>query len=115
MAKRRSYVPGSGGVPAELLSKGDPVWQSKAATRRWLDAYGLAWIDRMDAGPLNRHEYAAHEWAMANDFTQTFQSGFKGVDWRRLREAGVPNWGADEWDEWMTHLGVQYVDGGEAK
>lgn len=97
----------TGDVPAEMRSKADPVWQSEAATRRWLASHGLEWTERMKAGPLNRHKNASQAWAMANDFTQTFSSGFKGVDWRRLREAGVPNWGGDEIDELMRHAGME--------
>ncbi len=107
MARRRSYVPGSEVVPAELLSKADPVWRSEESTRRWLDAHGLEWHDRMQARPLNRHEYATHAWARANGFTRQIGGGFPSVDLKRLRDAGVPGSDGAEVSEWMRHMGME--------
>lgn len=96
-----------GDVPVEMRSQDDPVWQSRTATRRWLDLHGLEWSSRMECGPLNRHEHASQAWALRNDFSQTFSNGFRGVDWRRLREAGVPSGGGAALDEFLRHSGVE--------
>jgi|GEM_PF-4002493 len=106
MAKRREAVRPSGSVPAELLDPDASVWRSDRAAADWLEGHGLAWVDRMSAGPLNRRKWAAIGWARANGWTRTLANGCVLPDWRRMREAGICRADGASMVERLRHGGV---------
>ena len=99
----------SSNTPAELLDVHHAVWTNPRQAAEWMEAHNLqSSVSQMRGapGPLNRHAHAAKAWAHAQGMTRTFAGGGTGIDWHRVRAAGI------SWDsgariiELLKHAGV---------
>ena len=109
MPKLRSKPLTAGRAPDELRNPDHAVWTNPRQAAEWMEAHQLpSSVSQMRdlAGPLNRHAHAAESWARSQGMTRIFAGGGVGMDWHRVRAAGISWNSGARVIERLKHAGV---------
>lgn len=96
-----------GDIPAELLDRWHPVWDSLKLTTLWFQQHDLPTSEKLKYGPANRLYVATSEWMRKAGMVRSLPSGYVVIDGERGRALGLHFYGgARQNHERLEYAGV---------